>query len=104
MHRVLFNVIILEGVVAASQLYLTIIFYIQLLGLEIYGYLFTWVGYVISWRVPWVPASPRLAKKSKIFAAKNKIEIKFVEILAYLKARCTKTINKHTLKSNFPEI
>ena len=51
-----------------------------------------------------VPASPRLAQKSKIFCCKNKIETKFVKTLAYLKARCTKTIKYHTLKSNFSEI
>ena len=40
-----------------------------------------------------VPASPRLAQKSTIFCGKNKLKTKFVETIAYLKARSTKTIN-----------
>ena len=67
------------------------------LGLGIYGYLCTRVGYVIARRVPGYPHHLDLRRNRRFFCGKNKIETQFVETLTYLKARCTKTINLHTL-------
>ena len=54
-----------------------------------------------SWVGTRVPPSPRLVQKQRFFHSNGKIGPRFVQTLAYLKARCTETINFQTLLSNF---
>ena len=63
--------------------------------MSIYGYLCTKVGYVIR---AWVNASKGLPRNQRFFAVISKMELIFVESLAYLKDKFAKTIN---LKSDF---